>query len=62
MKVVKLEDIIEYCDAQISQLLARRETVALSQLRYVKEFAISESFEIKIEDSEVIQNESWNNS
>ncbi len=49
MKVVKLEDIIEYCDAQIPHLLARKETVALAQLRGVKEFAISESFEINKE-------------
>lgn len=51
MKVVKLEDIIEYCDAQIPYLHARRETVALAQLRGIKEFVISESFEIN-EDSQ----------
>jgi len=45
MKVVKLEDIIDYCEAQIPHLHARGETVALAQLRALKEFAASESFE-----------------
>ena len=52
MKVVKLEDLIEYCDAQITHLYARHETVALSQLRYLKEFAISESFDLKSKGSD----------
>lgn len=50
MKVVKLEDIIDYCEAQIPHLHARGETVALAQLRGIKEFAVSESFETDSDD------------
>lgn len=46
MKVVKLDDIIDFCEAQIPHLYTRHETVALAQLRGVKEIAKDNSFEI----------------
>lgn len=46
MKVVKLGSIIDFCDAQIPHLYAHHETVALAQLRGVKEIAKDDSFEI----------------
>ena len=59
MKVVKLDDIIEYCEAQVPHLLASSQTVALAHLRYLKNFVISESFDIR-EELEKSEKECYN--
>lgn len=40
MKMVRVDDIVEYCDTNIAYLAARRQGVACTQLRRVKEAAI----------------------
>jgi len=37
MKMVRVDDIVEYCDTNIAYLAARRQGVACAQLRGVKE-------------------------
>lgn len=40
MKMIAVDDIIEFCDANIAPLYARKETSALAALRRVKQYAI----------------------
>lgn len=52
MKYIKAEDIIEFCNAQISHLLARKDTVALAQLRGVKDFVKDSCIDVYVDNYE----------
>lgn len=49
MKMISVDDIIEYCNANIPPLYARKETAALAALRRIREYAIENAIDAQPE-------------
>lgn len=49
MKMISVDDIVEYCNADIAHLYTRKQTAALATLRRVKEYAIENAIDAQPE-------------